>query len=161
MIRTFIFMTALLVSGCTGAPSSGSADADLVEIFDGHLVSLDGQLVEATNIDISLRAGGDDRTVPNHYFLTGGCEDHGFLDAVDGRFWSGSTPSKGLESSPRGSGLDQDCLVEDVERYRRLIALMQEGAVLEFDEDRHTATFTTPSNRAAVFRINTTLLPID
>ena len=125
----------------------------MIELFDGELVALNGQSVRGSNITISLVAAGDDKSKPNHYFLGGGCKDHGFLDQTDGRFWSGSTPEKNGEMAEYLKQQDRSghCLVEDVARYHQLVALMEEGAVLSFAPDRRSAKFTTPSNRVAEF----------
>ncbi|MDY6922605.1 MAG: hypothetical protein SWI22_01440 [Pseudomonadota bacterium] len=132
----------------------------MATIFEGDLVSLDGQDVRGSNLFISLVAGGEDREVPNHYFLSSGCRDHGFLDPADGRFWSGSTPEKNgkLADDLRKRGRGPHCLVDDVARYHRLVALMEEGAVLSFAPDHSSATFTTPSNRVAEFNFRPSMM---
>lgn len=127
----------------------------MVELFDGQLVALNDQSVQGSNITISLVAAGDDKSKPNHYFLGGGCRDHGFLDQTDGRFWSGSTPEKNGEMADY---LTKDrsahCLAEDVTRYHQIIALMEEGAALQFGPNHRSAIFTTPSNKTAEFQIS-------
>lgn len=125
----------------------------MVDIFNGNLIMLNGQSTLRSNISINLVAAGDDKNVANHYFLSGGCRDHGFLDKTDGRFWSGSTPEKNGEMADAARAKDRStyCLTEDVTRYHQIIAMMEEGATLEFGPDRSSAKFTTPSNKTIVF----------
>ena len=86
--------------------------------------------------------------------LLGGCDDHGFLDPADGKFWSGSTPEKNGEMAEflRAKDRSADCLVEDVARYHELIEMMEESATLSFGPNRTTAKFTTASKRVAEFQ---------
>ncbi len=125
----------------------------MVDIFDGNLIMLNGQPTLGSNISINLVATGDDKNVANHYFLSGGCRDHGFLDKADGRFWSGSTPEKNGEMADATRAKDRStyCLAEDVTRYQQIIAMMEEGPTLEFGPDRISAKFTTPSNKTIEF----------
>ena len=132
----------------------------MVELFDGELVALNGQSVRGSNITIRLVAAGDDKGSPNHYFLGGGCRDHGFLDQTDGRFWSGSTPEKNGEMADNLKQQDRSahCLAEDVTRYHQIVALMEEGAALQFGPNRGSAKFTTPSNKTAEFEYRASMM---
>ena len=161
-MRKVFFVTAfaMLLAGCTQNSAATQERDGMVEIFDGNLIMLNGQPTLGSNISISLVAAGNDKNVANHYFLSGGCRDRGFLDKADGRFWSGSTPEKNGEMADATRAKDRSthCLTEDVTRYHQIIAMMEEGATLEFGPDRSSAKFTTPSNKMIEFEYRPSMM---
>jgi hypothetical protein len=155
-----VIALALLASACSQPQVVAGGQDDAVDVFVGDLVSLNGQDVRGSNIGIRLVAAGADKQKANHYFLSGGCRDHGFLDSQDGRFWSGTTPEKNGEMAAYLKSRDRSvhCLTADVERYHQIVSLMEEGAALSYAEDRASITFTTPSNKTAEFEHRASLM---
>lgn len=137
------------------APVFDAPGPQAEEIYSGVLTQIDGEWVGGSQLRITLYSLAGDQDVADRYYISSGCFDAGFLDAEDGRFWSGHAPAKNGETVGNLTNLEVErrCPRQDHERYGRLMEIMYEGATLELDEQQGNATFTAPTKGSARFGV--------
>lgn len=157
-MRAVAVLLAIILGACRGE-TSASASPKIEPDFVGNLVSMNGESVGHSTIQLKLYTleGGDRR-----YWIDASCFDGGYFDARRGRYFSSSAP----DPERPGSGYvapphEAFCDLDDTARQRTLREWLFEGANISLNDDGQRATLTTPTAHTAEFLLDPPVLLMD